>query len=329
MVMVDSELDSGLKSNAGKSVLAFSKMQALGNDFLLVFEANLEDALNTVKPGWKAKEAKMLALLAGRLCNRHYGVGADGLIIARAGSKADRLSWTYLNSDGSSSVMCGNGLRCLALFAVNNGFQETRVGSKFIVETGKGPVEIDFRSEDRIKTDLGEPIFEAEKIPVAFENPEAYETKSGLLKKTLKFFDGQEVEISVLSMGNPHCVVFRDDFADERELEKIALLLQVNPLFPQGVNVEFVKADSRGDLSVIVFERGCGRTQACASGAAASLVAAHLHGMVERKANVHLEGGSLEIEFKEENKHVYISGPAKFVFDGKIDLQAILGELEF
>ncbi|MBX9724105.1 MAG: diaminopimelate epimerase [Candidatus Obscuribacterales bacterium] len=292
--------------------MRFCKMQALGNDFVVVGEDELKRVLGSLKMLDGRPEDALLSQIAQKLCSRNFGIGADGFIVVRKGSSADRLSWTYINSDGSISLMCGNGLRCLALWAKMNAWAP---GDNYFVETGKGPVEITYVNAGSISTDLGEPQLIPSMVPVADGGNQpviAREFKQA----------GEQFKISCVSMGNPHCVIFENRF-DDALLENRALKLQSNEFFPEGVNVEFVKVDSKTHLTVRVYERGCGRTLACASGAAATVVAAVLEGRTERKVDVELEGGTLQIEWQQDSKHVLISGPAAIVFSGQLDVQSL------
>lgn len=312
MVMVDSELDSGLCANTDNSRLGFCKMQALGNDFVVVAENHLRNALlakNNANRNLEQLEQAALPELARKLCSRHFGIGADGLIVVRRGSKPGRLSWTYINSDGSSSLMCGNGLRCLALWAEENGLAPS---NKYFVETGKGPVEISFADASTITSDIGEAILAPNLIPVNDSS------ESPIISKNINA-DSRQIAITCVSMGNPHCVTFVDDL-NAAWLEAAANSLQADNYFPEGVNVEFVKVESRSHVKVVVYERGCGRTLACASGAAAVAVACVLEGKTERELAVELEGGTLQISWSAEDKHVRITGPARTVFRGEVDL---------
>lgn len=318
MVMVDAELDSGLRAGADKSILGFCKMQALGNDFIVVSEDDLNRALSGANLVSKNSfpqsiENDLLPQLARKICSRQFGIGADGFIVVRRSSKPERLAWSYLNSDGSISLMCGNGLRCLALWAQQNNFAPSK---SYFVETGKGPVEIVFENANSITSDLGQPILEPAQIPVSEQSTQAIVARIFQLGNT-------EISITCISMGNPHCVIFVDGLADTDNLEKIAGHLQLHQYFPQGVNVEFVQVVSKTEVNVIVYERGCGRTLACASGAAAVVVAAALEHRCARNVQVNLEGGSLNINWSEADNHVRIKGPASIVFTGSIDLNSL------
>lgn len=326
MLMVDSELDVEKKSSTANSVLAFCKMQALGNDFVVVSQEHLEQAFAGYKCASEKAKEKLISSIARNICRRNFGVGADGLIVVRPGSKHDRLSWTYLNSDGSSSLMCGNGLRCLALWAEEHACAPSK---NYFVETGKGLVEINFDSPNSITSDLGEPILEANLIPAdlskasSMQNPSNDSSPEKPILGTTFEFDSEIYRFSCVNMGNPHCVIFELGELNEKILERKAKLLQSHPFFPEGVNVEFVLVESRKKLRVIVFERGCGRTLACASGAAAVLVAAVLEGKADRNATVQLDGGSLHLSWSEKDNHVRINGPASIVFKGQIDLSSL------
>lgn len=319
MVMVNSRLEADLSTGDSKALLSFCKMQALGNDFVVASEDELELAISGFNLSGSNKDA-FLALLAERLCSRNFGIGADGFIVVRKGSSKDKLSWTYLNSDGSISLMCGNGLRCLALWAEIKHWAPAR---NYFVETGKGPVQITFASPDSISTDLGEPNLVPEQIPLSLDK-----AKSDLLASVEKVvaanidFGAAKYTISCVNMGNPHCIIYVDDI-DDSSLEEKAKYLQSHAFFPEGVNVEFVKIKSKQELRVVVFERGCGRTLACGSGAAAVAVAAVLESKSDRKVKIELDGGVLEIFWNERNNHVQIDGPAKLVFEGQIDLRSL------
>lgn len=325
MLMIDSEQSIGQRT-AARTSLRFAKMQALGNDFVMVSE----DDLNALSRASHFEVSdKFLSNLARKICDRHFSVGADGLIVVRRSKRDDcELAWNYLNSDGSTSVMCGNGLRCLALWAHENGWVDK---SEFAVETGVGPVQIKFESARKISSDIAEPIFAAGDIPVDLEAgglhvyPKHGENENRLEQLIRRKFsiDAKDVTVTCLSMGNPHCVTFVDSI-DETVCQRVASKLQSHPFFPEGVNVEFVQIESADRLNIVVWERGCGKTLACASGAAAALVAAVAEGHSNRKAEIVLPGGALEIHWDEKDNHVHISGPASFVFDGTIDIDSVL-----
>ncbi len=316
MLMVDPELSSESQGSTDRFTMRFSKMHGLGNDFVVVSE----DELNVIARacGFEINN-NFLSSLAQKICDRHFSVGADGFIVVRRSDRAEnQFSWTYINSDGSSSLMCGNGVRCLGLWLRRTGWT---TADHFIVETGAGDVEIDFESPEKITSDLGVPILKARWIPTKTDG--SLDCEKPVISQTLKTNAGGDLKITCVNMGNPHCIIYVDDLSNEELLATIAGEVQSNPFFPQGVNVEFVKVISDTHLKVTVWERGCGRTLACASGAAATLVASVLEKKSERNATVELPGGSLQIEWNEGDEHVRITGPAAIVFEGRIDLRSL------
>jgi diaminopimelate epimerase len=314
--------------------ISFTKMQALGNDFVVVSSIDL----GTTPSGQALLEEwhQHRAELARVLCDRHYGIGADGLVLlidrqslhqqsssqpalvnAIAAQSAD-LGWVYTNADGSSSDMCGNALRCLGLFAVEKKLVDRR---QFTVATAAGSASVIFDSQNSITIDLGEPHIASDTIPMKVP------TQQRFIRQPIAFSDGKqtvEVQATCVNMGNPHCVIFDERYAEaafaDAELARQAGCLQNLPLFPEGVNVEFAAAIRRDHIRVLVWERGCGATLACATGAAATLVAGVLEGRVERRSTIELPGGTLDADWSEADDHVRLIGPAQTVFSGTVDL---------
>lgn len=285
-------------------------MQALGNDFVFVEESQLS-ATTTGKLIVRDFSAQG-AVLARALCDRHFGIGADGLIVVRKPTRSDcQVSWLYFNGDGSISSMCGNGLRCLGLYAAT---RQLVTGLSFNIETAVGPVPVVVVDSSTITTDLGEPILEAHKVPVAGKG------KDKIVNQPI-VVGGQQLAATCVSMGNPHCVLF-DTRLDEAQWRHLAPQIQQMQLFPEGVNVEFVEVATRARARVFVWERGCGPTLACASGAAAVLVAGVLEGRLDRSAVIELPGGSLMVQWDEKDHHVRMTGSAKFAFSGTFDIDA-------
>lgn len=302
MVGVKSEVATSQSSDADEILLSFTKMQGLGNDFVVVKEEHLRTWLQRGFAGG----APSLSDIARKVCNRNFGIGADGLIVVSKSETCD-IGWTYLNSDGSCSVMCGNGLRCVAQWCVANSIVNKE---EFSIETGKGPIKVKYESSGRITTDLGEPILSRSQIPVGGEASErVVSVELPLTMRTL--------EITCVSMGNPHCVIFEPDF-EEVEYGEVAVEIQCNPFFPQGVNVSFISRYDRTHADVVVWERGCGPTLACASAAAAVLVAGVLEDKLARRATIKLPGGPLEVEWSDVDNHVRITGPAVVTFTGNV-----------
>jgi diaminopimelate epimerase len=303
-----------------RSALAFTKMQALGNDFVFVAERDLAAS---------ASGKRILAdlqneggRLAQQVCDRHFGIGADGLIVVRKAQRADcQIAWSYFNSDGSVSAMCGNGLRCLGLYAVEN---QLVGAARFNVETAVGAVPVEVVDSDSITSDLGEPILDAAKIPVQSKKTVQSAADARAYVRDEITVAGRQLQAVCVSMGNPHCVVFNSSLTDE-EQRHWAPIIQQMPLFPQGVNVEFTSIVSPKRARVFVWERGCGPTLACASGAAGVLVAGVLEGVLERRATIELPGGPLDVSWSAQDNRVRITGPARVAFCGTVDLDRFTG----
>lgn len=288
-----------------RQAVPFVKMQALGNDFVFVHQRDIPELAATE-----------IAALARRICDRHFGIGADGFILVRDPQDGTcQISWLYTNSDGSEAAMCGNGIRCLALYAVHFGL----VGpGEFMVETAIGPVLVNYVDPQNITSDLGEPILEPSRVPVASTNKDV---EAPLVANKLRTLLG-DVTMTTVSMGNPHCVIFLDKLATESEMLAAAVDIQKNAqLFPAGVNVEFVVADTPESARVYVVERGCGPTLACGTAAAAVQVAGVLEGRLKRSVTIHLPGGPLLLSWSERDNHVRITGPAQIAFEGLFDWQ--------
>lgn len=275
--------------------MKFTKMHGLGNDFIMV-------------DGFREQpEEESLADLARRACDRHFGIGADGVILALPSETAD-FRMRLINADGSEAEHCGNGIRCVAKLVHDLGY--TR-GSEITVETvGRINVLRLFTHEGKVSSvsvDMGEPAFERRALPML--GPEASEAVNEPLD-----VDGQTVEVTCVSMGNPHAVHFTDDL-DQFPFEQIGPRVEGHSLFPRRVNAEFIQVLGPAELRMRVWERGAGETLACGTGACASLVAAARTGRSGRRATVHLRGGDLHIQWDDDN-HVYMTGPATTVFEG-------------
>lgn len=247
--------------------------------------------------------------LAIELSNRNFGVGSDGLILVLPSEICD-CRMQMFNSDGSESEMCGNGVRCVAKFAFDKGLVKTK---EMTVETGAGIKYITILDGDikksRVKVDMGQPILDPEQIPVKIqENP--------VLKYQIDV-DAKKWEITCVSMGNPHAVIFMDGIKD-LDLPRIGPMFENHPIFPKRTNTEFIEVVDRQTLNMRVWERGTGETLACGTGACASAVAAILNGYCDRKVKIHLLGGDLEIEWNEKNNNVYMTGDATTVFEGEM-----------
>ena len=278
-------------------MLQFTKMHGLGNDYVYM------DAIN--------QKIENRSELAKFVSDRHFGIGSDGLILICPSEKAD-FRMQMFNQDGSEAEMCGNGIRCVAKFVYDKGMTdktrikiETLAGIKTLVMTEKnGKIET-------ARVDMGEPILEPEKIPViSKENP----------VKNLKLNEvDKEFNFTCVSMGNPHAVTFIEEDVNKFDICKYGSKLEINRAFPKKANIEFINVIDDKTLKMRVWERGAGETLACGTGACASTVAAILNGYTTREVTVHLLGGDLKIKWDENDNHVYMTGPATTVFEGKIE----------
>ncbi|HWO40641.1 MAG TPA: diaminopimelate epimerase [Candidatus Eisenbacteria bacterium] len=268
--------------------MAFTKMQGCGNDFIFI------DCLKTDVPN--------LGALAGKLCDRRFGIGADQLLTVHPSKIADFKMEIY-NADGSQVEMCGNGIRCFAKYVYDHGITDKR---ELEVETLAGIIRPRIVGAE-VEVDMGEPIFDAPRIPV---------NAAGRVLNHPLTVDGKTYAVTCVSMGNPHCVVFLDEI-DGLDLERLGPKFERHAFFPKRVNTEFVEVLRPAELRMRVWERGAGETLACGTGACAAAVAGALSGRTERSVTVHLRGGDLRIEWR-ENQRVYMTGGAEEVFNGTI-----------
>jgi diaminopimelate epimerase len=311
MSKTETSLNARLAGN--KTSVPFAKMHGLGNDFVFVHERDLEAAV--VKTGVPFSSPGH-GQLAARICDRNFGIGADGLIVVREPRRTDcQVGWIYYNSDGSPSAMCGNGLRCLGYWVWH---YQYLTQSDFVVDTAVGPVPVSVRDGDHITTVIGEPILRSTDIPVG--GPQ----RDRVVKEHVTLA-GDEYDITCVSVGNPHCVIFNSGFSKEEKAAR-APKIQMDPFFPEGVNVEFVEVQDSKHCDVYVWERGCGPTLACASGSAAVLVAGVLENRLDRTAVIRLPGGPLTVSWSELNNKVSITGPARISYEGQFDVAQYMSE---
>ena len=272
------------------------KMHGLGNDFILVDHFHEQFSNGQLEVDYNE--------LARKLCHRQFGVGGDGLI-AVLPSQVAEARMRIFNTDGSEPEMCGNGIRCFARFVFDKGYVKK---NPFQVETLAGILTLHLNIVDDqvvgVRVDMGEPILKPSLIPVRAEGEPVVGAKLSV--------DGQEFEYSAVSMGNPHCIIFVEDYST-LDFDRLGPAIEKHPDFPKKTNVEFIRVDSKNEITMKVWERGSGPTLACGTGACASTVAAILNDKIERKVTVHLPGGDLLIEWGEDN-HVYMTGPATYVF---------------
>ncbi|MGH2693460.1 MAG: diaminopimelate epimerase [Actinomycetota bacterium] len=277
--------------------MRFEKWHGLGNDFVMLDDR--DDQLE-LGPG-----------LVRALCDRRFGIGADGVIRVAPGTNGGDLRMDYVNSDGSVGEMCGNGIRCLALFAREHGLIQE---SELKVSTLAGLKVLSILGDGRVRVDMGAPIFDPGRVPVIWTGGDALRARVEVAGKSL--------EVACLSMGNPHAVIFTHD---PDALFDLGPEIERHEMFPAKTNVEFVTIESPDRLRARVWERGAGATMACGSGACAVAVAARLLQGAEPRVVVVLPGGDLEIEWEgslDTDAPVLMTGPAQKSFEGEVDLGA-------
>ena len=273
--------------------MKFTKMQGLGNDYVYV---------NCLK-----ETVIHPSEMAIRVSDRHFGIGADGLILIRPSVKADFEMEMY-NADGSRGEMCGNGIRCVAKYVYDYGLTDkTRIS----VDTLGGVKELELTVEEGevklVKVDMGKPVLEPPRIPIVTE-------ADAVINQPIQV-NGLEYRMTGVSLGNPHAVVFLEDIKS-LDIEKTGPLFEHHVCFPKRINTEFVRVVDRHTVEMRVWERGSGETLACGTGACAVTVACVLNGLTEEEITVKLLGGDLQIQWDRENDTVYMTGPAEIVFEG-------------
>lgn len=282
--------------------MKFTKMQGLGNDYVYVncFKEKIDNP---------SEVAKFVS-------DRHFGIGSDGLIMINPSKVADFEMEMY-NADGSRGEMCGNGIRCVAKYVYDYGLTDK---THISVETLGGIKYLDLTVKDGkvalVRVDMGEPELDPEKIPIIMKG---YSDETDRVLNAPIKVDGKEYHMTGVSMGNPHDVVYIDD-VQGLDIEKIGPKFENHERFPQRINTEFARVIDRKTVEMRVWERGSGETLACGTGACAVAVASILNGYTEREVEIRLLGGNLQIEWNEEDNHVYMTGPATVVFDGEIEL---------
>ncbi|MBI5561245.1 MAG: diaminopimelate epimerase [Deltaproteobacteria bacterium] len=270
--------------------MQFTKMHGLGNDFIVI--------------DCRSRDIPKMGAVIRRLGDRRFGIGFDQALILRKSKKADFRMDIY-NNDGSRVEMCGNGIRCLASYVWSRRLSRK---NRLDIETIAGIIRPE-RTSGLVKVDMGEPILEGGPMPAA--------RAGGALNSPPRIAD-KVFDVTCVSMGNPHCVIFVDD-VDAFPVEKYGPLIETDAFFPRRKNFEFVQVVNAKTLKMRVWERGAGETLACGTGACASAVAAALNGLAVRTVTVHLPGGKLKINWADDN-HVYMTGPAREVFTGAVEI---------
>jgi diaminopimelate epimerase len=274
----------------------FTKMHGLGNDFIIVNgETTLPSGVDQT---------------AIELCNRYFGIGADGLVFILPSEQADYMM-RIINSDGSEAEQCGNAIRCVSKYVYDHGMIDK---TEITIETiGAGVQKVQLHVQDgkvaTVRVDMGEPVLKGLDVPTTID-------RNPVIDYPLEV-DGQQFRFTAVSMGNPHCVIYVED-AVNFDLATWGPKLEKHPMFPKKINVEFVTVKSRDFTDMRVWERGAGPTLACGTGACATLVSSVMNGYTDRQATVSLKGGDLFIEWNEADNHVYMTGPAAEVFKGSL-----------
>lgn len=272
----------------------FTKMQGCGNDFVIIDYSEYK------------KSRLFMSELARKLCDRHFGIGADGLMIPNMTVKDADIGWYFYNSDGSTAQMCGNGMRCFARYLHDKNIMPK---TSFTVKTEAGIIEPQILPNDEVRVKMSVPTLTPEQIPFKGENNLNYK-----LSVKEREFTGNAV-----SMGNPHFIIFTEENTMDLA-RKYGPDIETHPIFPQKTNVEFVKIKNQKEIELSVWERGCGITLACGTGACAAVVAGILNNLTQNEVEVHLPGGVITIEWQgssEDTNHpVYLTGPANYSFEG-------------
>lgn len=278
--------------------MKFTKMHGLGNDFVIF------DFIEQGEPkGIIWEEA------VPWICRRGFGVGADGVVLI-TGTNNSPYAMTIYNPDGSKAEMCGNAIRCVARYLYEaKGIKKEQLS----IETGAGIKNLSIiksgETVNEVEVNMGSPILDSKEIPVSGE-------KRKVIGENVVTFAG-EYEITAVSMGNPHVIIF-DSSLDDEKINELGPYLEKHEIFPNNTNVEFVRVVNREEITVKVWERGAGRTFACGTGACASLVASALNGLTGNIVKVNLPGGPLHIQWDREKNEIYMSGSAEFVYTGNL-----------
>ena len=277
--------------------MEFTKMQGCGNDYVYVngFENKIDNPNK----------------LSEIVSDRHFGIGSDGLIVINPSEKAD-FKMSMYNADGSEGKKCGNGIRCVAKYVYDNKMTDK---TTITVETLSGikTLELNVKNDkvETVKVNMGTPILLPKDVPVVSDKDKVVDEPIVI--------DDKEYRITCVSMGNPHAITFIEN-TDDLEIETIGPKFENNPIFPDRVNTEFIQVLDRNTVKMRVWERGSGETFACGTGACATVVACVLNGLTDDKVTVKLLGGDLFVEYNREENTVYMTGPAKVSFTGKIEV---------
>ena len=285
-------------------MIEFTKYHGLGNDFILIDNRHQTDPIISSET-------------AVQLCDRHFGIGADGVIFALPGNGAD-YSMRIFNADGSEPEMCGNGIRCLAQFIAHlEGTEQS--GRSYRIQTGAGIITPRLEDNGQVTVDMGLPQLLAAEIPTTLAP-----AQEKVIEQPLEVA-GKSWSVTCVSMGNPHCITFVED-ANAINLEALGPQFEKHPVFPQRINTEFIQIVQSNYLKMRVWERGAGATLACGTGACAAVVAGVITKHSESLCTVELPGGCLQIRWSDTDGRVYMTGPAQKVFTGRVEKGLKIGE---
>lgn len=274
--------------------MEFTKMHGLGNDFILF-------SYQVVPPD--------VDRFVQRLCDRHFGIGADGVVFILPSDRAD-VRMRIFNADGSEAENCGNAIRCVGKYVYDHGLlSKTKISVDTLAGIQELTLHVKGEKVESVTVNMGRPILDGKRIPTLID-------VDRVMNQPITVGDMQ-LRFTAVSMGNPHAVFFVED-AEQFPVTEVGPLIEHHPLFPQKTNAEFVTVKNRKEMVMRVWERGAGPTLACGTGACATLVSGVLNGVVDRKATVHLAGGDLLISWDEESGNIYMTGPAVEVFQGSL-----------
>lgn len=286
-------------------------MHGLGNDYIYI------DCMDGTFGGDDRSivtDSSRLEEISSRLSNRHFGIGGDGIVLILPSDNAD-FRMRIFNADGSEARMCGNASRCIGKYVYDNQLTEK---TDITLETASGVkyLQLQIGADGKVESvtvDMGEPEFNPRNIPVVTS------ANQGNVDIKVALSNGQDVKLTAVSMGNPHGVVFIDDFNDI-DVHSIGRELEVHPIWPDRANIEFAKVVSPKEIIMRVWERGSGETMACGTGSCATAVASALTGRSSDEVTVHLLGGNLTIKWNRDSNHVFMTGTATTVFSGEVEL---------
>ena len=290
--------------------MKFKKYQGIGNDFILI---DCFEKINYENIHYFGSKSNV-----ERICNRNFGIGSDGIILISPAENDYDAEMTILNSDGTEAEMCGNGMRCLIMFLYEKFNKSIKTKKDYKIKTLAGDITGSYLPDvDEVRVNIGQPIFTPINIPTSLD------VKNNIIPEGNITIDNINFKIYAVGMGNPHLVTFVEDI-EEVKLHTWGPLLENNKYFPSKTNVHFVQVINDKEVVVKVWERGCGETLACGTGACAVVVTSNILGFCNGKTKVNLKGGHLYIDWNNTTKNIYMTGKAKYVYEGKINIDKFI-----